>query len=75
LKSVWHVEPIYQREGGSIPIASNIQNIIGASSILSGFGLPEDKIHSPNESMDLDMFWNGIKTVIYYLNLAGEPCN
>lgn len=75
LKSVWHVEPIYQREGGSIPIASNIQNIIGASSILSGFGLPEDKIHSPNESMDLDMFWNGIKTVIHYLNLAGEQCN
>jgi len=74
LKTVWGVDPIYQREGGSIPIASNMQNILGVSSILSGFGLPDDKIHSPNESMDLDMFWKGIRTVILYLTSVGEEC-
>jgi len=74
LKTVWGVSPIQQREGGSIPIASNIQNILGASSILSGFGLPDDKIHSPNESMDLDMFWKGIHAVIHYLVSVGENC-
>ncbi len=72
LKSVWHVDPIYQREGGSIPIASNIQKILGANSILSGFALPGDKIHSPNETMDMDMFWNGIKTLIQFFNDVGE---
>ena len=75
LKTIWGVDPIHQREGGTIPIASNIQNILGASSILSGFGLPEDKIHSPNESMDLDMFWKGIHAVILYLIKVGEKCN
>jgi len=74
LKTIFQVDPIYHREGGSIPIASNIQNTLGASSILSGFGLPEDKIHSPNESMDLDMFWNGIKTIIHYLYTVSENC-
>jgi len=74
LRKVWNVEPIYQREGGSIPIASNIQNILGVSSILSGFALPDDKIHSPNETMDLDMFWMGIETIIRYLYMAGEIC-
>jgi acetylornithine deacetylase/succinyl-diaminopimelate desuccinylase-like protein len=74
LESVWNVPPIYQREGGSIPIASNIQNVIGASSILSGFALPDDKIHSPNERMDLDMFWKGIRTLITFFHHAGEVC-
>jgi len=74
LKSVWQVDPIYMREGGSIPIASNIQNVLGASSILSGFALPDDRIHSPNERMDMDMFWKGIRALIYYFCNAGEIC-
>lgn len=72
LKKVWGVEPVYHREGGSIPIASNIQNVLGISSILSGFGLPGDKIHSPNERMNLEVFWKGIEAVIHYFINLGE---
>ena len=67
LKYVWGKEPVYQREGGSIPIASHLQNILGINSILSGFGLPDDHIHSPNERLDLDVFWMGIKAIIHFL--------
>ncbi len=74
LQSVWGKEPIYKREGGSIPIVSHMQNILGIESVLSGFGLPEDKIHSPNERMDLDMFWKGIETVIHYFFKITEKC-
>jgi acetylornithine deacetylase/succinyl-diaminopimelate desuccinylase-like protein len=51
-----------------------MQNILGIESILSGFGLPEDKIHSPNERMDLDVFWKGIETVIHYFFKIAEGC-
>jgi acetylornithine deacetylase/succinyl-diaminopimelate desuccinylase-like protein len=74
LQTVWGKEPIYKREGGSIPIVSHMQNILGIESILSGFGLPEDKIHSPNERMDLDVFWKGIETVIHYFFKIAEGC-
>jgi acetylornithine deacetylase/succinyl-diaminopimelate desuccinylase-like protein len=74
LQTVWGKEPIYTREGGSIPIVSHMQNILGIESILSGFGLPEDKIHSPNERMDLDVFWKGIETVIHYFFRISEDC-
>jgi len=74
LQTVWGKEPVYKREGGSIPIVSHMQNILGIDSILSGFGLPEDKIHSPNERMDLDVFWKGIETVIHYFFKIAEGC-
>ena len=74
LQKIWGKEPIYKREGGSIPIVSHFQEILGMESILSGFSLPEDKIHSPNERMDLDLFWKGIDTVIHYFFNVGESC-
>jgi len=74
LQKVWGKKPVYKREGGSIPIVSHMQNILGVESILSGFGLPEDKIHSPNERMDLDVFWKGIETVIQYFFNIAENC-
>ena len=74
LKTIWGIEPIYKREGGSISIVSHFQEILGLESILSGFSLPEDNIHSPNERMDLDLFWKGMDTVIYFLFNIGEKC-
>jgi len=74
LQTIWGKKPIYKREGGSIPIVSHMQNILGIESILSGFGLPEDNIHSPNERMDLDVFWKGIETVIHYFFKIAEGC-
>ena len=53
--------PFYS--GGSIPIISGFEAILGTKSILMGFGLDRDAIHSPNESCTLDFFYKGIESV------------
>ena len=53
--------PFYS--GGSIPIISGFESILGTKSILMGFGLDRDAIHSPNESCTLDFFYKGIESV------------
>jgi acetylornithine deacetylase/succinyl-diaminopimelate desuccinylase-like protein len=73
LEQVWGKPPVYERSGGSIPMVGHLQEVLQLESILSGFSLPEDNIHSPNEKMDLEAFEKGIKTVINFLyNLAEE---
>lgn len=74
IKEIWGIPPVYQRGGGSIPIVSHMQKILGAESILSGFSLPEDNIHSPNERLDLDVFKKGIDTTIHFLYSIGNAC-
>jgi len=71
---IWGIPPVYQRGGGSIPIVSHMQKILGAESVLSGFSLPEDNIHSPNERLDLDVFKKGIDTTIHFLFRIGDVC-
>jgi acetylornithine deacetylase/succinyl-diaminopimelate desuccinylase-like protein len=61
-------KPLYQREGGSIPIVVDFKNILGADSVLLGFGLPDENAHAPNEFLSLDNFFGGIKTVAHYYN-------
>ena len=73
LKKVWGKEAVYKREGGSIPIVTHIQNILGLESVMSGFSLPGDRVHSPNEHFNLDMFEKGIETVIdFFYRIAGK---
>jgi acetylornithine deacetylase/succinyl-diaminopimelate desuccinylase-like protein len=67
IEKVWGIPPVFQRGGGSIPIVSHMQQALGAESVLSGFSLPEDNIHSPNEHLDLEMFYKGIDTVIDFI--------
>jgi len=67
-ESVWGKKPILKREGGSIPIVTEMKNILGIDSVLSGFGLPEDNMHAPNESLNLDVWKKGILTVIHFFN-------
>lgn len=55
--------PLAARRGGSIPIISSFENILGVKTILMGFGLEQNAIHSPNESMDLEVWENGIVAV------------
>lgn len=59
-------QPIPTREGGSIPIVAGFERILGIKSILMGFGLGSDAIHSPNENYPLQQFFNGIETVSYF---------
>ena len=56
-------KPIPVRSGGSIPIVSDFEEVLGIKSILLGFGLESDAIHSPNENYPLEQFFNGIHTI------------
>ena len=66
MQSIWGVKPLYRREGGSIPIVSFLKDSINANSILCGFGLPEDNIHSPNERLYLPTWYKGIDSLIHF---------
>ncbi len=56
-------QPIPVRSGGSIPIVSDFEEVLGIKSILMGFGLDSDAIHSPNENYPLFNFYKGIETI------------
>ncbi|MEQ8907195.1 dipeptidase [Ekhidna sp.] len=62
----WGKDPIPTREGGSIPIVALFKEELGLDSILMGFGLNEDAIHSPNESYGLFNYYRGIETISYF---------
>jgi acetylornithine deacetylase/succinyl-diaminopimelate desuccinylase-like protein len=52
--------PLYLREGGSVPIIADIKRVLGLDSVLFGLFLPEDNLHAPNESFNLDVMKRGI---------------
>jgi len=61
-EDVYEKEVLFTREGGSIPIVADFKKVLGVNSILMGFGLTKDALHSPNESFSLKDFHRGIKT-------------
>lgn len=70
LQTVWGVRPFYKREGGSIPVVGDMQAILGMESVLSGFGLPDDNLHAPNEKLHLPTWYRGIDALInFFFNL------
>lgn len=66
LQETWGVKPVMKREGGSIPVATSMKNILDVDSIISGFGLPDDQIHSPNERLHLPTHQKGIEALIRF---------
>ena len=72
LKEVYGKDPIFTREGGSIPIAALFDEILHAPVVLMGFGLPDDNLHAPNEKYSLDQFFKGIRTVVSFLSKLGQ---
>lgn len=71
-EDVYQKEPLFAREGGSIPIVADFKKILGVESILMGFGLTSDAIHSPNEKFSLKDFHRGIKTSARFMELLAE---
>ncbi len=72
MAEAWGKDPIPMREGGSIPIVALFQKELGLDSILLGFGLDEDAIHSPNESYGLFNFYRGIETITHFYKHFAE---
>lgn len=65
-------EAIPFRSGGSIPIVALFEKVLGSKSVLLGFGLDTDVIHSPNEHFGLSNFYKGIETIPYFLKFYTE---
>ena len=72
MEATFGVPPIPKREGGSIPIVALFEKVLGTKSILMGFGLDSDAIHSPNEHYGLFNFYKGIETIPYYYKYYAE---
>jgi len=66
------VEPVFMREGGSIPVVATFQKELGIDTVLMGFGLPDDRLHSPNEKFHIPNFYKGIETVIHFMTLFAK---
>jgi acetylornithine deacetylase/succinyl-diaminopimelate desuccinylase-like protein len=66
LETVWGIRPVYKREGGSIPVVGHMKQILDAESVLTGFGLPDDNIHAPNERLNLQNWYRGIDSLIHF---------
>lgn len=64
--------PVLIREGGSIPITQTFKDVLGADTLLLGWGQDDDKIHSPNEQFDLGDFHKGTLSSAYLIGLLGE---
>lgn len=65
-------KPLAVRRGGSIPIISDFEKILGVKTVLMGFGLESNAIHSPNENFQLDIFRKGIEAVVeFHRNYKG----
>lgn len=72
MEATFGVTPIPLRSGGSIPIVSMFEEVLGANTVLLGFGFDSDAIHSPDEHFGLWNFYKGIETVPYFYHFFTE---
>jgi acetylornithine deacetylase/succinyl-diaminopimelate desuccinylase-like protein len=75
LEDVWGKKPFKVREGGSIPIVGTFSQVLGTPILLVGMGLPDDRLHSPNEKFNISHFYNGIRTIVRLLDRAGQAAS
>lgn len=71
-EATFGIKPVPVRSGGSIPIIATFEQILGVKSILMGFGLESDQIHSPNENFPLFNFYRGIETIPHFYKFFVE---
>ncbi len=71
-EDIYQTKVLFSMEGGSIPIVADFKRVLDAESILMGFGVTSDAIHSPNESFHVKDFYRGIKTSARFFQLLAE---
>jgi acetylornithine deacetylase/succinyl-diaminopimelate desuccinylase-like protein len=63
---------VFTRSGGSIPIVGEFAEHLGIPTVLMGFGLPDDGLHSPNEKYRIANYYAGIRTIARFLEEYGR---
>lgn len=63
---------VFTRNGGSIPVVGDFATHLGMPTVLMGFGLPDDGLHSPNEKYKLSNYYAGIMTIAHFFEKLGE---
>jgi len=71
-RKAFRTYPVFLRSGGSIPVVNTFQSVLRVPTILMGFGLPDDRIHAPNEKFHLPNLYKGIVTCIWLLSELGR---
>jgi acetylornithine deacetylase/succinyl-diaminopimelate desuccinylase-like protein len=72
LKQTFSKSPVLIGCGGSIPLVGSVQKILGFDSLLVGFGLEDDRVHSPNEKFELKCYEMGMKSHAAILSAFAE---
>lgn len=71
MQTVWGKPPLFKREGGSVPVVLHFRNILGVESVNTGFAMPGDNLHSPNEKLHLPTWYRGTDMLVhFFFNLA-----
>ena len=72
-EAVWGKRPLFRREGGTVPVGAYLQELLGVDSVQTGFSLPDDNAHSPNEKLHLPTWQRGTEALVHFFyNLAGN---
>jgi acetylornithine deacetylase/succinyl-diaminopimelate desuccinylase-like protein len=70
-ETAWGTKLAFKREGGSVPVVTEFQQVLGVDVVNMGFGLPSDNMHGPNEKLHLPTWYRGIDALIHFFyNLA-----
>jgi acetylornithine deacetylase/succinyl-diaminopimelate desuccinylase-like protein len=66
-------QTVFIRSGGSVPIVGDFAHHLGIPTVMMGFGLPDDGLHSPNEKFSLDNYYKGILAVVHFFEKLAAP--
>jgi acetylornithine deacetylase/succinyl-diaminopimelate desuccinylase-like protein len=66
MQTVWGKPPVFKREGGSVPVVLHFRQILGVESVNTGFAMPADNLHSPNEKLHLPTWYRGTDMLVHF---------
>jgi acetylornithine deacetylase/succinyl-diaminopimelate desuccinylase-like protein len=72
MHTVWNKQPVFKREGGSVPVVGLFSEILQVESVNTGFSTPADNMHSPNEKLHLPTWQRGTEALIYFIFNLGN---